>query len=118
MMSDQLAPPRARIGRRWGLSISFPDIGGLSSPGDELQRGAIMSNRFTRMNIALMSLDEARFNRECSELLSPREREIALLVARGLTNKEVCCELRLSDGTVKQHIHKIFLKLARAPALS
>jgi DNA-binding NarL/FixJ family response regulator len=77
-----------------------------------------MSNRFTRFNIALMSLDEARFDRECSELLSPREREIARLVARGLTNKEVCCQLRLSDGTVKQHIHKIFLKLARAPALS
>ena len=74
-----------------------------------------MSNRFTRLNIALMLLDETRFDRECSELLSPREREVALLVARGLTNKEVGCELRLSDGTVKQHIHKIFLKLARAP---
>jgi RNA polymerase sigma factor (sigma-70 family) len=77
-----------------------------------------MSNRFTRYNIALMSLDEARFDRECFELLSPREREIARLVARGLTNKEVCSELRISDGTVKQYIHKIFLKLARAPALS
>jgi DNA-binding NarL/FixJ family response regulator len=77
-----------------------------------------MSNRFTRFNVALMSLDEARFDRECSELLSPREREIAVLIAHGLTNKEICSELRLSDGTVKQYIHKIFLKLARAPALS
>jgi hypothetical protein len=72
-----------------------------------------MSNRFTRLNIALMLLDEARFASECSELLSPREREVAVLVARGLTNKEVGAELRLSDGTVKQHVHNIFLKLAR-----
>ena len=38
-----------------------------------------MSNRFTRLNIALMLLDEARFDSECSELLSPREREVAVV---------------------------------------
>jgi DNA-binding NarL/FixJ family response regulator len=43
--------------------------------------------------------------------LSPREREVALLVARGLANKEIARELGLSNGTVKLHVHKIFLKL-------
>jgi DNA-binding NarL/FixJ family response regulator len=48
---------------------------------------------------------------EWSKVLSPREREVALLVARGLSNKEVACELELCDGTVKIHLHSIFQKL-------
>ena len=48
---------------------------------------------------------------EWSKVLSPREREVALLVARGLTNKEVARELGLCDGTVKIHLHRIFQKL-------
>jgi len=75
-----------------------------------------MSNRFTRFNIALMLLDETRFDGDLSKLLSPREREVGLLVARGLTNKEVGRELCLSEGTIKQHIHNIFVKLAVAEA--
>ena len=48
---------------------------------------------------------------EWLKVLSPREREVALLVARGLTNKEVARELGLCDGTVKIHVHSIFQKL-------
>jgi len=33
------------------------------------------------------------------------------VVARGLANKEIARELGLSEGTVKQHVHNIFLKL-------
>lgn len=44
-------------------------------------------------------------------MLSPREREVALLVARGLSNKEVARELGLCEGTVKLHVHSIFRKL-------
>ena len=43
--------------------------------------------------------------------LTAREREIALLVARGLRNKEIARELQLSEGTVKVHVHNIFQKL-------
>jgi len=46
-----------------------------------------------------------------SKVLSSREREVALLVARGLKNKEVARELGLSEGTVKVHVHSIFQKL-------
>jgi len=48
---------------------------------------------------------------EWSNVLSPREREIAVLVARGLSNKEVARELGLSNGTVKIHLSSIFQKL-------
>jgi DNA-binding NarL/FixJ family response regulator len=46
-----------------------------------------------------------------ASVLSPREREVMLLVARGLANKEIARELRLSHRTVKLHIHSIFVKL-------
>ena len=48
---------------------------------------------------------------EWSSPLSPRECEVALMVARGLANKDIALELGLSEGTVKQHVHHIFLKL-------
>jgi DNA-binding NarL/FixJ family response regulator len=44
--------------------------------------------------------------------LTAREREVAMLVARGLTNKEVALQLGLSEGTVKLHVHNILRKLS------
>jgi len=48
---------------------------------------------------------------EWSKVLTPRERQVAFLVARGLSNKDVARELGLSEGTVKIHLHNIFQKL-------
>ncbi|UYY57238.1 helix-turn-helix domain-containing protein [Sphingomonas sp. S2-65] len=45
------------------------------------------------------------------ELLSSREHEIAVLVARGLSNKEVALNLRISPWTVSAHLRRIFTKL-------
>ncbi len=45
------------------------------------------------------------------KLLSPRERQIAMMIARGLSNRDVACKLGLSDGTVKLHVHRILRKL-------
>jgi two-component system, NarL family, nitrate/nitrite response regulator NarL len=42
--------------------------------------------------------------------LTARQREIALLVARGLRNKAIANELQCCEGTVKVHLHKIFQK--------
>jgi DNA-binding NarL/FixJ family response regulator len=43
--------------------------------------------------------------------LTPREDQVAMLVARGLSNKEVAHELGVCDGTVKLHVHNIMQKL-------
>lgn len=48
---------------------------------------------------------------EPTETLTPREREVALLVARGLTNRQVAAELVLSEHTVATHVRKILKKL-------
>ncbi|MFN2568662.1 MAG: AAA family ATPase [Candidatus Dormibacteria bacterium] len=43
--------------------------------------------------------------------LTPREREVAELVARGLTNKEIAATLFLSERTAQNHVQHILLKL-------
>jgi DNA-binding CsgD family transcriptional regulator len=44
--------------------------------------------------------------------LSRREREVAELVARGLSNKRIADRLRIATSTVKDHLHNILQKTA------
>jgi two-component system, NarL family, nitrate/nitrite response regulator NarL len=46
--------------------------------------------------------------------LSPRERKLVALVARGLRNREIAAELGITEGTVKVYLHAIFDKLGVA----
>jgi len=46
-----------------------------------------------------------------NQCLTTREHQVALLVARGFSNREVAHELGITRGTVKLHIHNIFKKL-------
>lgn len=43
--------------------------------------------------------------------LSPREREILRLVATGASNKEIADRLCVAEGTVKNHVTSILVKL-------
>jgi DNA-binding NarL/FixJ family response regulator len=44
-------------------------------------------------------------------LLTPREREVMALAARGLTNREIASELVIAQGTARVHVEKILGKL-------
>ncbi len=48
---------------------------------------------------------------EPAERLTPREQEIALLVRRGLTNRQIAQELSISASTANNHVAKILKKL-------
>ena len=53
-------------------------------------------------------------NREAAsrlEVLSEREREVAVGIGRGLSNAEIAAELYMSVATVKSHVGRLFAKL-------
>jgi DNA-binding NarL/FixJ family response regulator len=46
-----------------------------------------------------------------TERLTRREREVALLVAEGLTNRQIATELSVSTNTANNHVARILRKL-------
>ena len=62
---------------------------------------------------AAMTREVARRRRaeSVAALLTVRERQIALMVGEGRSNKDIARGLNLSEGTVKIHLHHIFQKL-------
>lgn len=54
-------------------------------------------------------------------VLTDRENEILGLLADGLSNREISCNLTISEATVENHVHHIFVKLgitSRAQAVA
>lgn len=48
---------------------------------------------------------------DANALLSPRQREVLVLVDRGLSNKQIALRLGVSVATAKNHIHQVLEKL-------
>jgi non-specific serine/threonine protein kinase len=44
-------------------------------------------------------------------VLTSREREVAILVARGLTNRQIAAELVIATGTAQRHVANILSRL-------
>ena len=63
--------------------------------------------------VAARLLEEvaAAGGRAAPENLTPREREVVGLIARGLSNKRIALELGISEKTVKTHVSSILGKL-------
>jgi DNA-binding NarL/FixJ family response regulator len=76
----------------------------------------MLSPAVTRQLIALVAGEggaPARHDgaRELLESISPREREVALAVGRGLPNADIAAELHMSVATVKAHVSRLLVKL-------
>jgi DNA-binding CsgD family transcriptional regulator len=67
----------------------------------------------TRAAIELRAAGQGTSRRDGpgSPTLTAQEREIALLAAAGLTNKEIAAQLYLSHRTVGAHLYRVFPKL-------
>lgn len=68
-----------------------------------------------RMSAALakrMAVLAANGRRETTgAALTPRQREIASLIAEGLSNKQIARRLSIEHATVKNHVHSVLAKL-------
>ena len=82
-----------------GSGLNFHDAGDRAATGD-VPRLLILDTGGTPPSPALTAAH-----------LSSREREILVVVARGLTNAEIATQLDLSEHTVKRHVANILTKL-------
>jgi DNA-binding CsgD family transcriptional regulator len=69
-----------------------------------MPHSAILLERTSRRNDHLRRLVQ-QFK------LTPREREALLLLAEGLTSKEIACRMNISPHTVRAFLHLIMIKL-------
>jgi len=49
--------------------------------------------------------------------LTRREQQLVPLIAQGKTNKEIACELNLSEQTIKNHIHRMLRRVGASDRL-
>ncbi|HKE50773.1 MAG TPA: response regulator transcription factor [Actinomycetes bacterium] len=82
---------------------------------------------FSQKNRALLSLVRPHLNElyrrsrrspDRAGALTPRQRELIALVARGLSNREIAAELFLAPGTVRKHLENIFERLGVSSRLA
>ena len=89
-------------------AIKYVNDGNLLLTGDAANKiSSLLLNKDNEISQSKISLDE----KEIVEKLTPRESDIALLVAKGFSNKEISSHLFLTEGTVKNYVTKILDKL-------
>jgi FixJ family two-component response regulator len=78
--------------------------------GDEVLLNAIRHS-IERSDAALRRETETGTLRDCYASLTPREKEVFILVVSGLSNKQVGVELSISEVTVKAHRGRVMQKM-------
>ncbi|MCW2846630.1 MAG: helix-turn-helix transcriptional regulator [Marmoricola sp.] len=104
-------PPAQRNGQaQERLLDAIESLAGMVRRGDvadDLQQGVLLDEVID--NIRFLMLEQTP---SLLVELSPREQQIALMVARGRTNQAIASALEISPWTVSTHLRRIFAKLA------
>ncbi len=95
--SDQLCDAIAKVYE--GQSVISPDMMTKLISGFRQPTASDMNNSSVTNSAQML------------EGLSPREKEIFLLIAKSLSNKQIARDLNIAETTVKIHIQHIFKKL-------
>lgn len=89
-----------------------------SRPGDRARSRSLAAESVGRADALRMPPLAAKaarlvqeLNDRSAEALTPREREVAELVAQGLTNREIAARLYLSERTAENHVQHLLTKL-------
>lgn len=107
---DQRVFDALKAGANGYLLKSAKPLEILNALRDLLQGGSPMSAPIARRVVA--QLRPAQNGLLLSEAkLTDREREILELLAEGLLYKEISARIGLSEGAIKQHIHRMYDKL-------
>jgi class 3 adenylate cyclase len=85
-----------------GSSLSFDERGTYTLPG-AAERWSVYALRGSALVQPIA--------RQAASQLTPREREIATMVARGLTNRQIGQALVIAEGTAALHVKRILAKL-------
>ncbi|AVM01250.1 DNA-binding response regulator [Gordonia iterans] len=89
------------------------------APADELVRAvrvvaagdALLAPSVTKRLISEVTARRRRPPSAAAEVLTPREREVLIVVADGKSNAEIAAELYVSEETVKTHVSRVLAKL-------
>ena len=116
--SDRTAAARA-LARRPDLAIVTPELGGegaattliLDSEGSGDGDDGTLPLTAPVERLAERIAAAAGQRPAASRTLTPRERDVAQLVAAGQRNRTIADALGISEGTVKMHLHNVYAKL-------
>jgi len=101
------------------LSLGVKGYGNIKMPKIKLKNALHVIHKgniwlypeFLQMMITSYSKNLHEVNQKELDLLSNREQEIANLVKKGLSNKEIATHSKISERTVKAHLSSIYEKL-------
>ncbi|HEU4894161.1 MAG TPA: LuxR C-terminal-related transcriptional regulator [Vicinamibacterales bacterium] len=88
----------------------------LTKPFDDAVLAGVIEAALERSRRSLEHQSKLQSLRESYDSLTPREREVMVLVVSGLLNKQVGGELGISEITVKTHRGQVMRKM-NAPSL-